>query len=418
MKEIYRDTIPTYQEVIPDLSEILSQNHSLSALYINCTRISNIEKICGKKIYSDIVGKIQRVLLEMRGRQIRCDDLIVSSNSGNDEFIIFLEQKRDQKDFCPSDLETFCMRVSDYLNETISPITFHYIRGGPKICVGYAVIIYNPLMREERLLNKLIEDSKQMSTYYEFKRVMRYKEKLQELILKECIRTIYQPIVDFAKNEIIGYEALSRGPAGTEFENPYILFDAAAETDLLFELDRLCRKKALENAKGLDPKCKLFMNCLPSMVLDPEFKDVYLKAFLEELLLSPINIVFEITEREAIDNYDLFNKAVKYYTDLGFAVAVDDTGSGFSSLETVIELKPKYIKLDISIVRGIEKNLLKQELIKAIFSLSKQMDSLVIAEGIETEEELKTLKQLGITIGQGFLFAKPGPAFPNINFPS
>jgi EAL domain-containing protein (putative c-di-GMP-specific phosphodiesterase class I) len=187
---------------------------------------------------------------------------------------------------------------------------------------------------------------------------------------------------------------------------------------LLFELDRLCRKKALENAKGINPECKLFMNCLPSMVLDPEFKDVYLKVFLQELLLSPINIVFEITEREAIENYDLFNKAVKYYTDLGFAIAVDDTGAGFSSLETVIELKPMFIKLDISIVRGIEKNQLKQELIKAIYSLSKKMGSLVIAEGIETEEELNTLKQIGISLGQGFLFAKPGPAFPTIVYPS
>jgi hypothetical protein len=200
MKEHNKDMIPTYQDVIPKLSEMLSKNHSLSALYIDCSRISKIEKVCGKKIYLDIMQKVHRVFLEMRGRQIRNDDLIVFSSTGNEEFFVFLDQKREDKEFCPSDLETLCMRVSDYLNDTISPITFHYLRGGPKICVGYAVIIHNPLMREERLLNKLIEDSKQMSTYYEFKRVMRYKEKLQELILKEGIRTIYQPIVNFAKN--------------------------------------------------------------------------------------------------------------------------------------------------------------------------------------------------------------------------
>jgi EAL domain-containing protein (putative c-di-GMP-specific phosphodiesterase class I) len=352
----------------------------------------------------------------MRGKHIRQSDIIVSNSAGSDEFTVFLSEKRDEKDFYPSNLESFCERVTEYLNRSIFPITFPYIRGNPKIMVSYAVVIYNPLMRDERLLNKLIEDAKQMSAYHEFKRVMRYKEKLQELILKESIRTIFQPLVDFTRNEVIGYEALSRGPEGTEFESPYLLFGAAAEADLLFELDRLCRKKALLNAKGLSREHKLFINCLPSVVLDPEFRDTYLKSLLDELMINPFNIVFEITEREAIENFDLFNKAVKYYTDLGFAIAVDDTGAGFSSLETVVELKPQYIKLDISLVRGIEKNILKQELIKAIHSLSRQMDSLVVAEGVETRAELDTLRRIGITACQGFLFAKPGPAFPEVDF--
>jgi EAL domain-containing protein (putative c-di-GMP-specific phosphodiesterase class I) len=341
----------------------------------------------------------------------------VSRTAGSEEYVVFLSKKRAHEEFCPSDLETLCGRVSEHLNESIFPVTFPYLRRRPKITVGYAVIIHNPVVREERLLNKLIDDARRMSDYFEFKRVMRYKEKLQELILKESIRTLFQPIVDFAGGRIIGYEALTRGPEGTEFENPYILFDAAAESDLLFELDRLCRRKALQNARGLGGGKKLFMNCLPSMVLDPDFRDVYLKNLLEEMKLNPFDIVFEITEREAIENYDLFNEAIRYYTDLGFAIAVDDTGSGYSSLETVVELKPHFVKLDISLVRGIERNILKQGLIKAIRDLSCQMKSIVIAEGIETREELDTLRSIGVNIGQGYLFSRPGSAFPNIHWP-
>ena len=415
MLKTAHERIPAYQDMVYDISSLLVSNLSLSALYINCSRVSRIEGLCGKKTYQDIMKKIHRVIVDMKGKHIRQSDIIVSNSAGSDEFTVFLSAKRDQEDFCASSLEALCDRVTDYLNRSILPVTFPYLRGGPKITVGYAVIIHNPLMRDERLLNKLIEDARLMSNYYEFKRVMRYKEKLQELILKGSITTVFQPVVDFSRNEIIGYEALTRGPAGTEFENPYVLFDAAAESDLLFELDRLCRRKALRNAHGLKDGQKLFINCLPSMVLDPEFRDSYLNDLLEELRLSPVNIVFEITEREAIENYDLFNKAVKYYTDLGFAIAVDDTGAGFSSLETVVELKPQFIKLDISIVRNIHKNMLKQELIKAIRSLSVQMDSLVIAEGVETEEELEALKEIGITVGQGFLFARPGPAFPPVD---
>jgi EAL domain-containing protein (putative c-di-GMP-specific phosphodiesterase class I) len=404
--------IPALPDVMRQAGSLLSRNRSLAVLYINCSRINKIENLCGKKTYLDIMGKIQDVITGMKGNQIRQDDLVVANNTGSDEFTIFLSGKRTELDYCPSDLESLCERMTAYLNQSVFPITFPYLRGNPKISIGYAVVLHNPLMREERLLNKVVEDAKTMSNFFEFKRVMRYKEKLQELILKESIRTIFQPIVDFSRNEILGYEALSRGPADTEFENPYILFDAAAESDLLFELDRLCRKKSLQNAKGLKNAHRLFVNCLPSMVLDPEFRDTYLKSLLEDLRLNTFNIVFEITEREAIENYELFNKAVQYYKDLGFAIAVDDTGSGFSSLETVVELKPHYIKLDLSLVRGIEKNLLKQELIKAIQSLAVKMDSLVIAEGIETEEELNALRQIGVTVGQGYYFAKPGPAFP------
>ncbi len=411
-EETAPELIPAFQDRIKEIGALLSNNLSLSALYINCSRINKIEGLCGKKTYLEIMKKVQDTIVAMKGKQIRNDDFIVVNSAGSDEFTIFLSGKRDKKDFCSTDLETLCDRITGHLNQQVFPITFPYLRGNPKISIGYAVVIHNPLMRDERLLNKLMEDAKTMAEYHEFKRVMRYKEKLQELILKESIRTIFQPIVDFSKKKILGYEALTRGPVGTEFENPYILFDAAAESDLLFELDRLCRNTAIRNAKGLPSGQKLFINCLPSMVLDPDFRDTYLKSLLDELLLTPFNIVFEITEREAIENYELFNEAVQYYKDLGFAIAVDDTGSGFSSLETVVELKPNYIKLDISLVRGIKNNMLKQELIKAILNLSSKMDSMVIAEGIETEEELNVLREIGVTIGQGFLFAKPGPAFP------
>lgn len=413
-KYIHQDKIPAYLEVIDDISALMVNNLSLSALYINCSRINKIERLFGKKVYLDVIKKLHELILNLKGSEIRKDDIIVANNSTGDEFYVFLSKKREDKSFFPNDLEFLCDRITDLLNNLVAPITFPFLRGRPKIVVGYAVLIHNPLIRDERLINKLMDDARLMSTYQEFKRLMRNKEKLQELILKGSIRTVFHPIVDLISNKIMGYEALTRGPEGTEYENPYILFDIAEETDLLFELDRLCRKKALQNARGLNPDHKLFLNCLPSAVLDPEFRDSYLKSFLEDLKINPLNVVLEVTEREAIENYDLFKEAVQYYSDLGFAIAVDDTGAGYSSLETVVELKPQYIKLDISIVRGINKNILKQELIKAIMGLSRQMKSVVIAEGIETEEELETLREIGIMVGQGFLFAKPAPPFPKI----
>jgi EAL domain-containing protein (putative c-di-GMP-specific phosphodiesterase class I) len=404
-----------YNEIVDELREILHEQHSLSILYIDCSRLSEIEKLHGKKVYTDVLHKIQSIVLGLRGKEFRKDDLIVSNATGQDELIIFLSQKRTDRKFSAGDLEHLCERLTDSLNDEFFTITYPYLRGRPKIVIGYAVTIYNPIIREERLINRLLDDAKKMAEYQKFRRLMRNKEKLQELILKESISTVFQPIVDFSSNSIIGYEALSRGPFGTEYENPYILFDAAAETELLFELDQLCRKKALTNSKGLIPGYKLFLNCIPNAVLDPHFRGLNLQHYLDELKLEPINMVLEVTEREAIESYDLFREAIKYFSDLGFAIAVDDTGAGYSNLETVLELKPQYIKIDISIVRGVDSNVLKQELIRAIKRLAREMGSVVIAEGIETQKELEALKKIGISVGQGYIFSKPGPAFPGIS---
>src|SRR5213594_2675210 len=110
----------------------------------------------------------------------------------------------------------------------------------------------------------------------------------------------------------------------------------------------------------------------------------------------------EVSEREAIDDYSAFRAALTHYADLGFSIAVDDTGAGYSSLEAIVELQPDYLKLDISMVRGIDAHLLKQEMIKAIVSFAQKMGATIIAEGIETEPELETLKRLGVPLGQGF----------------
>lgn len=406
--------IPIYHELIEDIKSLLINNSVLAVLYINCSRVNKIEKMFGKKLYNDIRMNIKNIILNMMGKEIRHDDIIASNTPESDEFLIFLGKKREDRIFYPTDLESLSGRVTDYLDNSIFPVTFPYLRGRPRINVGYAVVLHNPLIKSERLINKLIEDAKIMSNYQEYKRLMRNKEKIQELIMKESINTVFQPIVRFEDNKVIGYEALSRGPAGTEYENPYLLFDAAAEADVLFELDRLCRKKALINSRSINPGHKLFINCFPTAVHDPEFRDAYLTSFLEEVKINPVNIVLEITEREAIENYELFKEAVAYYSGLGFSIAVDDTGTGYSGLETLFELRPDFIKVDMSIVRGIDKNKVKQELAKALIALSKELNSTVIAEGIETEEELHALREIGVKIGQGFLFARPDTLFADI----
>ncbi len=227
------------------------------------------------------------------------------------------------------------------------------------------------------------------------------------MIIKEEINIVFQPIFNLNTHQIIGYEALSRGPEGTEYENPHFLFDTAREAGLEFELDRICRKKALTQASRLDPQTKIFINCLPTTIHDAEFIEAYSNDFLEDSQRIPNHVLMEISEKQVINHCRVFQGTLSRHAELGFSIEIDDSGAGYAGLEAIVELQPSFLKLDISMIRGIEKNLLKQGMIQALVSFSGSINSQIIAEGIETQDELGTLKNLGISLGQGFLLARP-----------
>ena len=403
--------VATYREKFDEIKAMLVQNRSLALLYIDASRLSQIEHDYGSQIYEEVLELVTKLILDMRGMQTRQDDLVTVNERHGDVFLIFLSKKREEKPFGKGDLEHLADRIHSYLSKRIYRTTCSYLRSRPKLGIGYGLVLHNPLIKEERLILKVIDDARKMAKFQSYRVEVKNKEILQEIILKEDVQTVFQPIVNMQDRSIVGYEALTRGPKGTEFESPYMLFDIATEADLLFELDRLCRRKALVNASNLEAPYKLFVNTLPMTIRDPEFQGQLMVEFLKGLDLAPSRIVLEITERLAIENYSFFLEAMNYFTDVGFAVAVDDMGAGYSGLEKIVHLKPNYLKFDLLMVRDIDTSFVKREMLKAILSLAEKVKANVIAEGVETQEELKTLLELGITYGQGFLFARPAPGF-------
>ena len=210
---------------------------------------------------------------------------------------------------------------------------------------------------------------------------------------------------------MLGHEALSRGPAGTVFQVPLRLFELAAESDLAFELDRKCRRRALAAARACPRGPKLFINVLPSALYDPEFQGAAWSGSPDQLGLSPDRIVLEITEKYAIENYGVFAEALAEFTQLGFKIAVDDVGAGYSGLEKIAHLNPSYLKLDRELIKDIDSSYIRREMSRALKAFADKIGSTIIAEGIEREAELRALRELGIEFGQGFLLARPAAAF-------
>lgn len=234
--------------------------------------------------------------------------------------------------------------------------------------------------------------------------------RLQEIIIHEQVITAYQPIVSMQDYRIAAFEALSRGAPGSGLQQADQLFSAAIKFNLLVELDRVCRRRALVCSGRLPRNAKIFINTLPATIRDVQFRGQQLVDFLESVHVTPDRIVIEITEKQVIDNLHLFQDAMSYYTDLGMALAVDDVGSGYSGLETIARLKPAYLKTDAALVRDVHASLVNREMLKAIVSLARGIGAKVVAEGIQTVEELNALVAMGIDYGQGYYLGRPEAA--------
>ena len=230
---------------------------------------------------------------------------------------------------------------------------------------------------------------------------------IRRIIEERDITTYYQPIVKLDQGEIIGYEALSRGPVNSILHSPLALLTAAENNDMLWELEILFRSLAIEHASGLSHHQFLFLNVDPNIIRDPKFEKGLTREYLDKFGVSPDKIIFEITERTAIDDYDTFKKILNYYTDQGYKIAIDDAGAGYSGMNTIVETKPGFVKIDMNIVRNIHKDSFKQAIVKSFVQLGASTNIKIIAEGIENKDELRTLIRLGVYAGQGFYFQRP-----------
>jgi len=392
-----------------DLAPILRENGGLGALLVDLTPLGQVELRYGSSAYAEVLDNATTLILELSGTEMRGTDVVASSDRCGDGFLVFLSAPERGGAARLNELETLAQRIENYLNASLARLASPYLQGRTRIVVGYSLVLQNQLISPERLVSRLIQDAWKCVNLVRSERQFRSRCLLQELLIHEEVGTVYQPIVDMTESKSMGFEALSRGPEGYRFQSPLDLFATADEENLAFELDRLCRRQALKNAKGFPSEMKLFVNILPSSMYDPALQGDAMLRFLEEAGVEPKQLVFELTESCVIENYTLFGDAVRQFTELGIDIAIDDIGAGYSSLERIGWLQPKYLKFDICLIRHIDTTYARREMVRALKVMADKMGSTVIAEGIERREELETLLELGITYGQGFLLGRPLP---------
>jgi EAL domain-containing protein (putative c-di-GMP-specific phosphodiesterase class I) len=398
--------IPALREARERVGELLRGDGALAAILVDLAPIARIGRSFGGATFQSLQKQIDPLLSEMQER-FRGGDLLTRDEWDGDRFVLFLSGRR-AKDapFAVADLQKLAERVEEFLNPRVGRLTLPYMREKPTLDVGYSFALFTPLESEERQIARLIEDAITSATFRRQIRDRDQKESLLEIIFNRQIWTAFQEIVELENRSIVGYEGLSRGPRGTELEPPLALFGLAARHDLTEELERSCRRQAFVDWEIFGAPGRLFVNTVPATIRDTTFLG---KGVLDYLgpTLSPRFVTLEITERQVIENLNLYREAMHSFLDLGFTFAIDDVGSGYSGLETVATLGAHYLKIDMSLVRDIHQKRVNQQVVKAILEMGAGVGATVIAEGIQTAEERDTLTGLGIRYGQGYLYGRP-----------
>ncbi len=233
-------------------------------------------------------------------------------------------------------------------------------------------------------------------------------EDLAYILKHKRLVTYFQPIIDLRDHSIYGYELLSRGlkKDGTIMP-PGQMFDLAGESELNFNLDRQARETAIISAARENIKKKLFINFLPTVIYNPYVCLKTTTDLIDKYNFKTENITFEVVETEEIKDTNHLKNILNFYREKGFCIALDDLGSGYSSLNNIYKLTPDYIKIDLEIIRDIHKSPLKQAIFEALTAMAKTTQIKVLAEGIETKEELDFVTAKGADFVQGYYFARP-----------
>jgi EAL domain-containing protein (putative c-di-GMP-specific phosphodiesterase class I) len=318
-------------------------------------------------------------------------------------------RSRDEGDFYLTEMMPLAREINRAILRQTNQIFYPFVKARADVSVGMALALRNPRYGEVSQVRRALDEARSDAELNDRRALRSEKRTLIKVLLSGRIRAVYEPIVDAKNLTVFAYEALSRGPEGTPLNSPLELFGLAERTDLVFDLDCHCRKSALEGAVDFPAGTKLFLNVRPSAFHDPSFQPDELCRTLERCRLAPADVVFEISEQESIENFSIFRRARDDYGAIGFQFALDDTGSGYASFQSVMELSPEFIKVDRAFVTGIDGDPGRQAILHGFQTIADRIDARIVGEGLDTLEELATLRDLGIQFGQGWLFGKPTP---------
>ncbi|HCF70963.1 MAG TPA: hypothetical protein DER33_05140 [Syntrophomonas sp.] len=395
--------LPTMVTMFPIIEYQLSKT-KLGLIYLDIENFKSIETLYGRDICDKVLGKVANTLRDLPVCFGGPRQKFGVCSLGGDDFLIFV----DAPDLVSYEQEYINMKAyyEEELNHSIESLELHKRLS---LHIGYTDIQNRRGAHVESLVYQAQKEASFAAKHYINAKEHSDWQLMRKIINKQQIRSVYQPIVSLKTGDIKGYEALSRGPEGTIYEYPKQLFSAADKYKCLLELEELCNSLAITRAVNDLGKNYLFLNINPVVLNPVNYRQAHIQEVLRKSGIDFSSVVLELTERSEIKNFDELRETIRYYRSLGFLIAIDDAGAGYSSLQAIAELNPEFVKIDMSLVRDIDKIPIKRALMETFIDFCSKINAHIIAEGIETFEELRALSNSGCEFGQGFFLTRPGP---------
>lgn len=357
--------------------------------------------------YEKILREISLFLGNFSLRRLRRSDILLEPILAGNTFMVLLGPPRDGAPFHAAGVAGVRHRLMQELTDHMHCKLSHTSHERFGVYVGCSLMRHDPAVPPDRIIYRALEEAVAEALGQKENEARVHAQHLRQILDGEQISTVYQPVVDMVEQRVIGFEALTRLPR-EQFQTPDLLFKVAQEQGVLWELERICRQRALENLPPLEKGQALFLNVEPDSIYDPHLHQAGFLRDLEKAGLDRGSIVLEITEHAAVSDFAALRRALDNLRGMGFRLAMDDVGAGYSGLQGIAEMRPDYLKADMTLVRDMHLDPFKRELMNTIRRFTDKTGIILVAEGVECIAELNSLAEAGVRCAQGFLFARPG----------
>jgi EAL domain-containing protein (putative c-di-GMP-specific phosphodiesterase class I) len=390
--------------MLESLHELAAEQHKLGVIFIDTGRLDPLEEEYGWEMVDELLQRIRGFL----------DGLLYSfpplkmyamHRVPGDNFCLIVFSSDPQHPVTFQQIAHVSTQLEEQLNRYILAHFSSSVIPFARLFTGFSILEYNSSVRFERLAARAVNRAFSGATSQQERVRQMQVQQLQEIVNGNQIRVLFQPIFDLSDiRHVMGYEILSRGPEGTVFEGADFMFSLAGNCGLLGRLENQCQLQILSALEGRPMKELIFVNLEPSFLENDQYQKL---ALFQSPNLDPKNVVLEVTERIAITDFDVVLRSLESIRNQGFRIAVDDVGNGYASLQSIAYLRPDFIKINDTMIHGISHDFIKQEIVKTLCDLASRISASVIAEGIEQEKDLKTLQELNVGFGQGYLLKRP-----------
>jgi EAL domain-containing protein (putative c-di-GMP-specific phosphodiesterase class I) len=398
--------LPALPAVIDAVRRLAEARGALDVVYLDLGRSAWHEAKLGFAAFDDGVREFARLLGGLRGAELGPEDVVCVYTVRSDRFLVFQPVLREgEGDAGPA---ASCERLLRAVRRRVHDAPAASVLRAVRVRAGYGRTRETPMVRAERSLQQAVAEAILMVLAQRESADAARLDELHRLIAGRRLKSAFHPVVRLADGQVVGHEALTRPVDVLGFDSVEDLFAFAETTEYLLEFERLCRHTAIGATPAVPALGLLFLNASPRAVQDPDWSNGGMDRLLREHGLSPGDVVVEITERTAVGRLDVFQAALKGFKERGYRVAVDDMGAGYASLQSLAAVEPDFLKFDTSLVRDIDASSIKRGLLESLRALAEKIHAQVIAEGVEREEERRTLIELGIELGQGYLFHPDG----------